>query len=284
MTWYELISQQPLSAVEMDERVMAYGDGFFTTMAVINGTIAWLDYHLQRIAYSASALGLTLANDREAIGEQLTCFAQQLQHGILKLVVCRRSQPVRGYGFIDGRAHQWVKLIPMTLTPPDPQLGVPVQPAIHATCLTQQIACLPAPIAGLKLLNAQDKVMASAALLATQQRHTMIGEGLVQDVLGNWVEGTISNVFYQLKDELIWFTPPITHAGVKGVMRQVLLDKLPQLGERVVERALGEADLDDLTALFFCNAVRGVMPVTQLYLPSGQVVSCQLPKMFDKRP
>jgi 4-amino-4-deoxychorismate lyase len=39
---------------------------------------------------------------------------------------------------------------------------------------------------------------------------------------------------------------------------------LAALGQPVVLRALQDADLLSLEALFFCNAVRGVMPVREL--------------------
>ena len=38
-------------------------------------------------------------------------------------------------------------------------------------------------------------------------------------------------------------------------------------------RALNDDDLPNLRGLFFCNALRGVMPVTSLTLLSGEVLS-----------
>ena len=65
--WYSLsdaqyAKQTPITAIDIDSRVIAYGDGFFTTMAVVAGQINWLSYHLDRIDESVHALQLNLTN------------------------------------------------------------------------------------------------------------------------------------------------------------------------------------------------------------------------------
>ena len=47
-------------AMSLDNRGLAYGDGFFTTMGVIDEQILWLDYHQQRLNSHATALQLQL--------------------------------------------------------------------------------------------------------------------------------------------------------------------------------------------------------------------------------
>jgi len=55
-------------------------------------------------------------------------------------------------------------------------------------------------------------------------------------------------------------------------MRQVLMDSLAETDKPVIMRSLADNDLPKLSQMFFCNAVRGVMPVSKLTLLSGQVV------------
>ena len=121
--WYsfsdaQYAKQTPITAIDIDSRVIAYGDGFFTTMAVVAGQINWLSYHLDRIDESVHALQLNLTNaDLEAanldsvnldsvnlespnhtirayFNSQLGSFAKTLNHGMLKLIVCRKNQPI----------------------------------------------------------------------------------------------------------------------------------------------------------------------------------------------
>ena len=48
------------ATASLDNRGLAYGDGFFTTMGVIDGLILWQDYHYQRLISHAKALQLDL--------------------------------------------------------------------------------------------------------------------------------------------------------------------------------------------------------------------------------
>lgn len=309
------------STLSLDNRGLAYGDGFFTTMGVIDGKVLWLDCHHQRITSHAKALQLDL--DSHAIITDLQTHAQHLQQGVLKLIVVRAVQEVRGYGYTAGTFGStcdiWLKSSKMTVaTETQIRLAderfIPIQPASHAICLSSQIACLPPPLAGLKSLNRLDTVLASAELqhiksrsLNSDSSHTHaqqnMGEGLLRDMSGCWIEGTMSNVFYQLadapsssstptqppslspniehinKDEVNylttgqWYTPSLAQSGVAGVMRQVIIDVLSSTENPVIVRSLQDEDLPSIKQLFFCNALRGVIPMSSLNLLTGDVVT-----------
>ena len=300
--WYSLsdaqyAKQTPITAIDIDSRVIAYGDGFFTTMAVVAGQINWLSFHLDRIDESAQALQLNLTNAdldaanlespnhtiRAYFNSQLANFAKTLNHGMLKLIVCRRNQPIKGYGFCNSAFDAFIKLMPTDKPLAQQANQVIIQPAATAICLTQQIACLPKPLVGLKLLNAQDKVMASHELWQHQTQNAQMIDGLVQDVMGHWVEGTFCNVFYQLNHENVWYTPPINRSGVKGVMRQVLLAKFAESDRAHEERYLASEELANITSLFFCNAVRGILPIQALMLPNGQSTVLDLTPIYAQK-
>jgi len=285
-----------------DNRGLAYGDGFFTTIGVIDGLILWQDYHYQRLVSHAHAL--QLAVDSDSLLATLQSHAQQLQQGVIKVIVTRAVQAVRGYGFAANMdaspCEVWCKATAMTInTAQHAQLpdgrSILIQPATSAVCLTAQLACLPPPLAGLKSLNRLDSVLASGELqrlkakLLKSDTELSVGEGLVRDMSGSWVEGTMSNVFYQLSSAQLtnsndnanypdnslltgqWFTPPLTQSGVAGVMRQVIIDAFAKTETPVIMRLLNDDDLPNLRGLFFCNALRGVMPATSLTLLSGKV-------------
>lgn len=300
--WYSLsdaqyAKQTPITSIDIDSRVIAYGDGFFTTMAVVAGQINWLNYHLDRIDESVKALQLNLTNAdldaanlaspnhtiRAYFNGQLANFAKTLNHGMLKLIVCRKNQPIKGYGFCNCQFDAFIKLIPTDKPLAQQTNQITIQPAATAICLTQQIACLPKPLVGLKLLNAQDKVMASHELWHHQTQNAQMIDGLVQNVMGHWVEGTFCNVFYQLNHENVWYTPPINRSGVKGVMRQVLLAKFADSDRAHEERYLTSEELANITSLFFCNAVRGILPIQALMLPNGQSTALDLAPIYAQK-
>ena len=294
--------------LSLDNRGLAYGDGFFTTMGVIDGQILWLDYHQQRLVSHATALQLQL--DSFSLLTALKTHAKQLQQGMLKLIITRAEQEVRGYGYTPniggGSACEiWLKSSPMAITtarslPLADGQFIPLQPAASAICLSSQIACLPPTLAGLKSLNRLDNVLASGELQAIKAKtlagtiKPSIAEGLLRDMSGQWVEGTMSNVFYQLVEAPVakssnrphsqnnssnyltqgqWYTPSMAQSGVAGVMRQVIIDTLSTSKNPVIIRSLQDEDLPHLSQLFFCNALRGIMPMTSLRLFSGEVVS-----------
>jgi len=293
--------------MSLDNRGLAYADGFFTTMGVIDGLILWSDYHYRRLVSHAEALQLNI-NSEELLAV-LQLYAQQLEQGMLKLVVTRAAQNVRGYGYTPNAngsdCEIWLKATAMRvstalqLSLPNGNL-VPIQPYASAICLSSQIACLPPPLAGLKSLNRLDNVLASGELqrikaepLASNLASTL-SEGLLRDMSGQWVEGTMSNVFYQLAEAPLseskttssthkddenyylttgqWYTPSMAQSGVAGVMRQVIIDALSTTQYPVRIRSLQDEDLPKLTQLFFCNALRGIMPMSSLTLLSGDVV------------
>ncbi|MGO1512584.1 MAG: aminotransferase class IV [Moraxellaceae bacterium] len=315
--------------LSLDSRGLAYADGFFTTMGVIDGLILWPKQHLQRLISHAQALQLAL--DSQCLLTRLQWYANQLGQGMLKVVVTRSPQSVRGYGYAPNAAGSacevWLKSSVMRVKTAD-QLHlpddrfIPLQPVSTAVCLSSQLACLPPSLAGIKSLNRLDTVLASGELQCiksqsvanqalntpssanaqdsnTQEADTQtaaqsnIGEGLLRDMSGHWVEGTMSNVFYQLLDTPSsnsknfingnqtsrnylttgqWYTPSMAQSGVAGVMRQVIIDALSRTEYPVVIRSLQDEDLPKISQIFFCNALRGIMPMNSLTLLSGEVV------------
>lgn len=303
----QLAGDEP--GLALNSRGLAYGDGFFTTMGVSSGIIRWYEGHIQRIRSHARALELSIDEaDIEHLTTQLSEQAGQLNEGMMKLIITRAPQSIRGYGYAaSDSGGLWEAWLYCQSTPtPDTRLttldlpdhtGVPVQTPITAICLTSQIACLPPTLAGLKTLNRLDNVLASGELqrrklafvsdpaspskaVASTDTLGLItapAEGLVRDMDGHWVEGTMSNVFYQLagaEHAGQWFTPPLHRSGVAGIMREVIITGFAKSAQPVIERHLSDADLPRLQRLFFCNALRGIMPVDWLIL--NQDIKVQL--------
>ncbi|WP_296402790.1 aminotransferase class IV [Psychrobacter sp.] len=292
-------------------RALAYGDGFFTTIGVHKRQLVWPSYHQSRLHHHCQALQISLeVKAEELLWKKVYEFASNMEEGIIKIIVSRPNQSIRGYAYSahasDNRALIWIGIMktatlaeqtatflaidtdinkhPDHDTHPDQykqlkrhqttEQVILQQPPITAKCLKSQLASLPQPLAGLKSLNRLDGVMIAGELQRFKQSIPDLAEGLVADLNGNWVEGVMSNVFYCLKpttDTLnnqmtapTWNTAPILQSGVKGVMRQVIIDRFQQLNLPVQERDLCDEDLPQIQSMFFCNAVRGVIPVEKL--------------------
>ena len=79
------------------------------------------------------------------------------------------------------------------------------------------------------------------------------------DADGHVIAGTMSNVFLTAGGVLR--TPRLDQCGVAGVVRELILERAPELGLEAREERLGLGDARAADGLFLCNAVIGVWPV-----------------------
>ena len=84
------------TGVDPSDRGLAYGDGLFETMAAANGSIRWLDYHLERLAAGCERLAIQAPDLRE-IREEIGAHCPRSGRAVVKLIVTRGSG-ARGYG------------------------------------------------------------------------------------------------------------------------------------------------------------------------------------------
>jgi 4-amino-4-deoxychorismate lyase len=122
-------------------------------------------------------------------------------------------------------------------------------------------------LAGMKHLNRLEHVLAHLEL-----RDTDADQGLLLDTSEHVVGGTSSNVFAVHQGQLL--TPTIERAGIKGVMRRVVLAAAAGLGVPAAERDLTLAEIANADELFMTNALFGIWPVASFdgrTLARGQV-------------
>ncbi|AIZ32192.1 aminodeoxychorismate lyase [Pseudomonas parafulva] len=240
------IDGQPGSAVNLQNRGLAYGDGLFETIAVRGGRPSLLQRHLDRLAMGCRRLAIDL--DVPLARDELVAYAAQLGEGVVKLMVTRGDSP-RGYAPAPGApARRILQNSPL-----------PAYPAAHAEqgislfdCQTR-LARQPL-LAGLKHLNRLEQVLARA-----EWQDPAYAEGLMRDAQGLLIEGVYSNLF--LVRDGVLTTPELSHCGVAGVMRGALLDQARALGIEACTAELAQADLQQADEVFTCNSVYGIWPV-----------------------
>jgi len=87
-------------------------------------------------------------------------------------------------------------------------------------------------------------------------------DGLMKNANQHVIEGTMSNLF-AIKDRQL-FTPDLGLSGVKGIMREIIIDLA---GKSNIKTSLINLTMDDLTAmdeLFISNSLIGMKAVTKL--------------------
>jgi 4-amino-4-deoxychorismate lyase len=242
-TW---INGRSRTTIDHRDRGLQYGDGVFETMRIRRRRIRLLDYHLQRLNEGCRRLKIDPPN-AWALRRELEARAAKRGNAVLKLIVTRGVGP-RGYR--PGGKERCTRIIslhplPRTVTG---SMGEPVRVRMCNTRLATSA------LAGLKTLNRLESVLARA-----EWRDARVWEGLMRDVEGNVVCGTMTNFFMRRGSVLM--TPMLDRCGIAGVMRRWVLVQARQLRLRPVERRLRWEDLGSAEEAFMTNAVAGVVSV-----------------------
>jgi 4-amino-4-deoxychorismate lyase len=236
-------------AIDPLDRAFLYGDGFFTSIRVCEGQPCLWSYHLYRLQQGAHHLGLSVEF------EQLELDALEksalLGYGVLKIIISRGNGE-RGYLPPNQPAVVYIQLFQQQNNSED-FVKVPIKSGM----LTGQLGQVMPQLAGLKTLNRLEQVILRQELAT----HDWV-EGLVCDVNGIVVEGVYSNCFFLVDGQ--WWTPPIQCAGILGVMRAALIERMHENDIPLYFHTLHRNEIGRIDALFFCNALTQIVPVSQL--------------------
>ncbi len=236
--------------IAVADRGLQYGDGLFETIAVNNGQLQFWQPHMQRLKLGCERLAIPAPDQQQLLKEARQLIKQQ-SHCIIKIIISR-GQGGRGYRPPQDcqpsriiSCHAW----------PDYPVDMQTKGVALRYCETP-LAVNPA-LASIKHLNRLEQVMAR-----NEWRSPDIFEGLMLDLNGNVVEGTMSNLFFVNAEGLC--TPDLSQAGVKGVMRDQVLAMVESLAIPVQIGHYNKTALNQVDELFICNSIIGIVPVCQL--------------------
>jgi 4-amino-4-deoxychorismate lyase len=246
-----LVDGQPATSLDVLDRGLHYGDGLFETIACRGGSACFLDLHLERLSEGCARLGIRYT-DFPGLAAQVRALAANQAQCLLKLIVTRGSATARGYGpHGDEVPHTVLLQDPWPAESPQHwEQGVAVRTA------QGRLGENPA-LAGLKHLNRLEQV-----LIRAEWSDPAIQEALVFGSSGWLVSGTMSNVFLIKAGQLL--TPAISGAGIRGVMRRVVLREAQRGGLAVLETQLDAAAVEHCDEIFLTNARIGIWPVRAL--------------------
>jgi 4-amino-4-deoxychorismate lyase len=230
------------TVIDCRDRGLQYGDGLFETMLVRRRHIRLLELHLERLTEGCRRLRLAIP--AAAIEREITLRARQCNEGVLKLIVTR-GRGARGYR--PAGDERCTRVLSLNAVPA-------AQSGARTVRLCRTRLGINPDLAGLKTLNRLESVMARA-----EWRNERIWEGLMRDVEGGVVCGTMSNVFLRRGSTLM--TPALDRCGVAGVMRRWVLEQARELRLRVWQGRLPVEAFRDAEEVFMTNAVVGVVPV-----------------------
>lgn len=239
----------------VSDRGTAYGHGLFETMLFSAGRVPLWQRHSSRLVADAQILGLNIS--KQSLDENLSNFvellAQQSQNtGIIKIIVTAGTGG-RGYA---TPARLTAQIICQFSPLPDNL----EQPRRDGVVLTQCQYRLPdnPVLAGIKHLNRLDQV------IARSEWSDEYADGVMYSSDGLLIETTCANIFLKTADHG-WITPRLDQAGVRGVMRSLLLEQLfDETGLSIGEGEISQQQLASASELFICSSIRGLLPVTEI--------------------
>lgn len=244
-----LVNGRAGEAVDPLDRGLLYGDGLFETIAIVGGNPRFLDWHFERLAGGARALGFP-APDLDALRADIASIATEPQC-VVKIVLTRGAGD-RGYRPPrDPRPTRIVSASPWPAWPP-----VAATAGIRLGWCRTRLARNRA-LAGHKHLNRLEQVLARA-----EWDDGTMDEGLMQDDGGHVIAATQANLFARIGGA--WVTPRLDDCGIAGVMRRAFSQWSGARGDAVVERRLEVADVASATSLVLTNALIGAWPVATL--------------------
>ncbi len=238
--------------INFSDRALQYGDGVFETLRIFNGEIPMWGFHQQRLKKAQAVLKLPL----EDFLRQWPSFCEKYLAGIenacAKLIISRGEGP-RGYQIpVASKINWWLKISDM---PAHYSCGE-VKP-FRLTLCQHRLSRQPA-LAGLKHLNRLDQIMARSQW----NEQDGFDEGIMFNLDGDVIEGTMSNLFWLKDDQL--YTPDLTQEGIDGCVRRWIIKHQESLKSVVIEQGVKLERLLTADAVFLTNSLMGIQPVSEI--------------------
>lgn len=245
-----LINGLPTEHIRVFDRGLLYGDGVFRTMLVKAGHSLCWQRHYEKLRGDCAALGIECPS-KEILAKEISKVIKKTPDCVLKVIITR-GEGRRGYAIQQD-------MVPTRILMASP---IPQHPPSHYSdgvklhlCKTR-LAIQPC-LAGIKHLNRLENILARR-----EWNDPEIAEGLMLDMEGNVIEGTMSNLFLLQGDTL--FTPDLDGCGVAGVQRARIMEIAGRLGMMVKVEKLALARIYAADEIVLCNSVIGAWQVREL--------------------
>jgi len=265
---HSVVDGVALDSLPLTDRGGAYGHGLFETMLLHHGALPLRQQHFERLLRDAPTLGINITGQQlqssvaktleGSIESNINSLIQSLspaqrESGIVKTIVTAGSG---GRGYAPPVETAAVPRVVAQYFPLASTIRIQRQRGISLTECAYRLPLHPI-LAGIKHLNRLDQVMARSEWV------DQYDDGIMFAADDSVIETTRANLFIKVSSG--WVTPRLDQAGVRGVMRELLIDKLfASAGLKVQQTTIGREQLLEASEMFTCSSVRGIVPVTSL--------------------
>ena len=229
-------------AISAHDRGLAYGDGVFRTLKVVNGLPEHWPLHYQTLVKDCSAIGIVCPSAEVFISDFKQLSTVDDVVSVVKIIVTR-GEGERGYKPPAITMPMRVMIKSSLPDYPDSYESEGIKLHLCETRIAHQPV-----LAGVKHLNRLENVLARM-----EWHDSNVAEGLMLDVAGNVIECTAANIFARFGDVLV--TPKLDLCGVAGITRQRILSNTHKLK---LKTAIETMDLNKLLKadeVVICNSL-----------------------------
>ena len=242
----------------INDRSIHYGDGLFETILCSDDKLYYWRQHYQRLRSSAEKLNMTCPDEETLLQDitELVSKAISTQGCVIKIILSRGFGE-RGYGYSSGISTNRIVLMSAMDASHSSILNNSLLQGALFIC-DQQVS-INESLAGLKHLNRLENVMARNEW---NDKTMEFIDGLMLNADNEVIEGSMSNLF-AVKDGRV-FTPGLERSGVRGVMRDAVMELAVNNGLSLSITGLSLDDLLGMDELFITNSLIGMKRVTKL--------------------
>ena len=247
--------------LNVHDRSIHYGDGVFETILCVDNKLYYWSQHFERLRSSAASLKIECPSEQrflDDIAQLLTDNkTQESQSSVIKIILSRgvgergykidRSSSVNRIVLLSSIEKEYSSLLSETL----------LQGELFVCA--QQVS-INENLAGIKHLNRLENVMARNEW-QDNTRQSYI-DGLMLNANNHVIEGCMSNLFAVKGNKL--FTPQLKQSGIKGVMRDTIIDVIAKNKLQLAVTDLTIDEIYDMDELFISNSLIGIKSVTKL--------------------
>lgn len=230
--------------------VLQFGDGLFETMRLYNGRVLLNELHKKRLSNGMQVLGFEPPhNFFSSLEENMQVLMKKNQlpeHARIRISVMRASN---FFTENDNRIDYIIECNPVAL------------PEFLPRGLIATVYDLSKKGTGI-LANLKTKNYLLNIQALRYARENNADEAILLNAHNRVCETSVANLFFVENGKI--FTPSLTEGCVAGIMRQWLLEKLPQANFFVEETECSLSRLMNADEVFITNAVRWIQPLASI--------------------
>lgn len=233
------------------DRGLAYGDGVFRTIKIVEGMPLHWPLHYQKLLEDCSAVGIVCPDADIFMSDFSQLFEANEAAAVAKIIVTR-GESERGYKPSPIASPMRIMI----------KSSLPEYPASHFSEGVHLFVCETTlghqpKLAGIKHLNRMENVLARM-----EWSEPELADGIMLDINGHVIECTAANIFARFDDVLV--TPKLNLCGVAGITRNQIVSRVGALNLKI---KIEEIDLQKLLTaneVVICNSLYGVWQVQSI--------------------